>query len=218
MSRLHLLPERQQSLGEEIANSVSHGIGCAAALLASPFLILQASRQGDVAFLVGAAVFATSMVLLYLASALYHALPVGSVKRLFRVIEHSAIYVLIAGTYTPFTLGVLRGPWGLSLLALIWALALAGVLLKAFGKVSHPHVSTGLYVVMGWLIVVALEPLSEGLSSSSLAWLVAGGIAYTAGVLFFITDHRLRYGHLVWHLFVLSGTACHFFAVYWCMA
>ncbi len=218
MSRLHLLPERHQSLGEEIANSVSHGIGCAAALLASPFLILQASRQGDVPFLVGAAVFATSMVLLYLASALYHALPVGTGKRLFRVIEHSAIYVLIAGTYTPFTLGVLRGPWGWSLLALIWALALVGVLLKAFGKVSHPHVSTGLYVVMGWLIVVALEPLSAGLSSSSLAWLIAGGIAYTAGVLFFITDHRLRYGHLVWHLFVLSGTACHFFAVYWCMA
>ncbi len=217
MRSMPVRPERTQSLGEEIANSVSHGIACAAALLASPFLILQAARQGDTALIAGAAIFAASMVLLYLASALYHALPAGSVKRLFRLIDHSAVYVLIAGTYTPFTLGVLRGPWGWSLLTLIWALALAGVLLKTVGRVSHPPLSTGLYVLMGWLIVVALEPLAAGMSVAALWWLVAGGLAYTAGVLFFVLDHRLRYGHLIWHLFVMSGTVCHFFAVYWCL-
>jgi hemolysin III len=204
--------ERGQSLGEELANSISHGIGAVAALVATPFLIVYAARRGSAAFLVGAGVFAATVVLLYLASTLYHALPRGKAKRVFRVIEHSAIYLLIAGTYTPFTLGVLRGPWGWTLIALIWILAVGGVLLKSVGGVHHPILSMVLYLGMGWLIVIAVRPLWLRVPLSGLVWLLLGGLAYTAGVAFYGAK-RLRYGHFVWHLFVLAGTACHFIAV-----
>ena len=136
--------KRRQSRGEEIANSLSHGFGLVAAVVATPFLIQQALRHGDAGFIVGASIFAATMVLLYLASTLYHALPVGRAKRVFRVIEHSAIFLLIAGTYTPFTLGVLHGAWGWTLLGLVWSLAVAGVMLKALNRMAHPILSTGL--------------------------------------------------------------------------
>jgi len=207
--------KRVQSREEEIANSLSHGFGLIAALVATPFLILQAIRQGDAGFMVGASVFAATMVLLYLASTLYHALPVGRAKGVFRVIEHAAIFLLIAGTYTPFTLGVLRGAWGWTLLALVWGLAAAGVMLKALNRMAHPVLSTGLYLLMGWLIVIAAQPLSDRVPPPGLLWLVAGGLAYTLGVIFFALDSRLRYGHFIWHLFVMAGTACHYFAVFW---
>lgn len=215
MSISFAVPEREQSRGEEIANSISHGIGLVAALVATPFLVLQAVRRGDTGFIVGASVFAATMVLLYLASTLYHALPIGKAKRVFRVIEHSAIFLLIAGTYTPFTLGVLRGAWGWTLLGLVWGLAVAGVALKAFNKMSHPIISTSLYLLMGWLILIAVNPLYARVPASGLLWLVAGGVAYTAGVAFFAADSRLRYSHFIWHLFVMAGTACHYFAVFW---
>ncbi len=206
---------REHSRGEEIANSISHGIGLVAALVATPFLIVHAVRHGDTGFIVGASIFAASMVLMYLASTLYHALPIGRAKRVFQVIEHSTIFLLIAGTYTPFTLGVLRGAWGWTLLALVWGLAVTGVTLKAFNRMSHPILSTGLYLLMGWLILIAVNPLSARIPASGLLWLVAGGVAYTAGVVFFAADSRLRYGHFIWHLFVMAGTACHYFAVFW---
>ena len=206
--------KRTQSRGEELANSLSHGFGLIAALVASPFLVLHAVRQGDAGFMVGASVFAATMVLLYLASTLYHALPVGRAKRVFRVIEHSAIFLLIAGTYTPFTLGVLRGTWGWSLLGLVWGIAVTGVVLKALNRLTHPILTTSLYLLMGWLIVIAAEPLSVRVPPSGLLWLVAGGLAYTLGVIFFALDARLRYGHFIWHLFVMAGTVCHYFAVY----
>jgi len=209
------VPEREQSRGEEIANSISHGIGLVAALVATPFLVLQAVRRGDTGFIVGASVFAATMVLLYLASTLYHALPIGQAKRVFRVIEHSAIFLLIAGTYTPFTLGVLRGAWGWTLLGLVWGLAVAGVALKTLNRMSHPIISTSLYLLMGWLILIAVNPLYARVPASGLLWLVAGGVAYTAGVAFFAADSRLRYSHFIWHLFVMAGTACHYFAVFW---
>jgi hemolysin III len=204
--------EPWQSLGEELANSISHGVGAIAALAATPFLIGYAARLGDTVFLVGASVFAATVVLLYVASTLYHALPRGKAKRVFRIIEHSAIFLLIAGTYTPFTLGVLRGPWGWTLIALVWILAVAGVLLNAVGGVRHPVISMVLYLGMGWLMVVAVRPLWLRVPLSGLLWLVAGGIAYTAGTAFYGAK-RLRYGHFVWHLFVLAGTTCHFIAV-----
>ena len=207
--------KRVQSRGEEFANSLSHGFGLIAAVVATSFLIRHAVRHGDAWFVVGASIFATTMVLLYLASTLYHALPIGRAKRVFRVIEHSAIFLLIAGTYTPFTLGVLRGAWGWTLFGLVWGLAVAGVTLKALNRMSHPILSTGLYLLMGWLIVIAAHPLSERVPTSGLLWLVAGGLAYTAGVVFFAFDSRLRYGHFIWHLFVMAGTACHYFAVLW---
>ena len=215
MSISFAVPEREQSRGEEIANSVSHGIGLVAALVATPFLVLQAVRRGDTGFIVGASVFAATMVLLYLASTLYHALPIGKAKRVFRVIEHSAIFLLIAGTYTPFTLGVLRGAWGWTLLGLVWGLAVAGVALKTLNRMSHPIISTSLYLLMGWLILIAVNPLYARVPASGLLWLIAGGVAYTAGVAFFAADSRLRYSHFIWHLFVMAGTACHYFAVFW---
>ena len=205
---------RSQSLGEEIANSVSHGGGLVAALLALPFLILAAARGGRAAAVVGASVFAATVVLLYLASTLYHALPPRKVKRVFRVIDHSAIFLLIAGTYTPFTLGVLRGAWGWTLFALVWGLAALGVTLKAVGGIKHPRLSTALYLGMGWLALLAIRPLWLRVPASGLLWLVAGGVMYTAGVAFYAAD-RVRYGHFVWHLFTLAGTGCHFFAVLW---
>jgi hemolysin III len=206
--------DRSQSVGEEIANAVSHGVGFVAAVVATPILIAHAARQEGAVPIVGASVFAMTMLLLYLASTLYHALPHSRAKRVFRIIEHSAIYLLIAGTYTPFTLGVLKGPWGSSLLGLVWGLAIAGILLKVVGGVRYPILSTSIYIAMGWLVVIAIRPLSLRVPTAGLVWLVLGGVAYTAGVPFFATS-RLRFGHFVWHLFVLAGTVCHFFAVLW---
>jgi len=202
---------RAQSLGEEIANSISHGAGFLAALIALPVLVIGAVRHGAVAIL-GAGVFAATMALLYLASTLYHALTPNRGKHVFQILDHVAIYLLIAGTYTPFTLGILRGPWGWTLFGLIWSLAVVGIVLKSFGGVRHPRLSTGLYVAMGWLILSAAKPLWHAMPGWGLFWLAAGGVAYTAGVGFYAA-RRMRYAHFVWHLFVLAGTACHFIAV-----
>ncbi len=213
---MHALPVsagRQPSQGEEIANSISHGLALVAALVGTPYLLIHAARHEDGWFVIGASIFAATMIFLYLSSTLYHALPVGKAKRVFRIIEHSAIFLLIAGTYTPFTLGVLRGAWGWTLLGLVWGLAATGVALKVFNKGTHPILSTSLYLLMGWLIVFAVDPLVARVPTTGLAWLVAGGVSYTAGVVFFALDSRIRYGHLVWHLFVMTGTACHYFAV-----
>ncbi len=206
---------REQTLGEEIANSISHGAGAVASLVGAPFLILHALELGDTGYLIGSVVFAATMIVLYLSSTLYHSFRPGRLKHIFRIIDHSAVYLLIAGTYTPFTLGVLHGAWGWTLLILIWSLALAGVMLKFLNRMSHPVISTLLYLLMGWLIVIAADPLYTRLPVSGLAWLVAGGLAYTAGTVFFVFDSRLRYGHFVWHWFVLAGTTFHYFAVYW---
>jgi hemolysin III len=155
------------------------------------------------------------MVLLYLASTLYHALPAGRGKEVLNVIEHSLIFLLIAGTYTPFTLGVLRGAWGWTIFGLIWGLAVTGIGLKVFNMMSHPILSTGMYLLMGWLMLIAVKPLIALVPTSGLLWLAAGGLAYTAGVAFYVMDSRLRYSHLIWHLFVMAGTTCHYFAVLW---
>ena len=204
--------EREQSLGEEIANSVSHGVGLLAAMAAAPFLIMDAVRRGPAAAVIGASVFAFTVGLLYLVSVLYHALPRNRAKRILQMLDHSAIYLLIAGTYTPFTLGVLRGAWGWSLLGIVWSLALLGVVFKATSGVRHPRFSLGLYLAMGWVILVAIKPLWLLMPTAGLVWLFLGGVAYTAGVPFFAAK-RLRYSHFVWHLFVLAGTVCHFIAV-----
>ena len=206
---------RMPSLGEEIANSVSHGVGFVAALAATPFLVLAAAQRGGAVAIVGASVFAGTTALLYLASTLYHALPSNKAKRVFRVIDHSAIFLLIAGTYTPFTLGVLRGAWGWTLFGVVWGLAVLGVTLKCVAGTGYPRLSTALYVGMGWLALIAIRPLWVRLPVSGWLWLIAGGVAYTAGVAFYACDHRVRYGHFVWHVFVLMGTACHFLAVLW---
>jgi len=207
------MKERRQSQGEEIANSVSHGVGFVAAVASAPILIATTAQTGTSANVVGASVFAATMVLLFCASTLYHAVPHDGAKALFRKLDHGAIFLLIAGTYTPFTLGALNGPLGWTLFGLVWGLAAIGVMLKAFDWIEHPVASLGLYLVMGWLCVIAIEPLQQRVPMPGLLLLAAGGFSYMAGVAFFAVDSRLRYGHFVWHLFVLAGTACHFFAV-----
>lgn len=207
------MSRRPQSLGEEIANSVSHGVALVAALVSVPFLVMSARHQNAASY-VGTLVFATTMVLLYLASTLYHALPTGRAKRVFCKLDHGAIYLFIAGTYTPFALGALSGAWGWSLFGVVWLLAAVGITLKALDRLTRPWLSTGLYLAMGWLVLVAAVPLLERVPLPGVMWLLAGGVAYTVGVIFFVFDARIRYAHAVWHGFVAMGTACHFVAVH----
>jgi hemolysin III len=201
--------KRDQSLGEEIANSVSHGVGALAAMAVTPIMIVKAKGAAEV---VGVSIFGATMILLYLSSTLYHAFPHSKTKRVFNIFDHGAIFLLIAGTYTPFTLGVLRGIWGWSLLIVVWILAILGVVLKSVAGAKSTKLSTGLYLAMGWLAVFAIKPFWLNMPAAGLIWLVAGGVMYSAGVAFFVAE-RIRYSHFIWHLFVMAGTACHVVAV-----
>lgn len=203
---------RPQSFGEEIANSISHGIGFLAAAAVTPILIIHAIPAGAAA-VTGVSIFGATMMVLYLASTFYHAFPESRAKKLFRSFDHSAIFLLIAGTYTPFTLSVLPGAWGWTLFGIIWALAAAGVVLKSVRNVGTGKLSIALYLGMGWLALLAIKPLYDSLPAWGLFWLFAGGAMYSIGVIFFANDHRVRYNHFIWHLFVLAGTACHVVAV-----
>ena len=202
------------SAGEEIANSISHGLGLILALVALPVLIVSAMRVGSTHFMVGASVFGATMVLLYLASTLYHSIAHERAKSLCRLFDHSAIFLLIAGTYTPFTLGVLRGAWGWTLLAIIWILAITGIIVKALPRTRHSWISMVLYLVMGWLCVVAIKPIMQLVPTPGIMLIAAGGASYMSGLAFF-GARRLRYSHFIWHLFVIAGTTFHFFAVLW---
>ena len=199
---------------EEIANSISHGLGLVLALVAVPVLVLSAMRAGDVRFMIGVSVFGATMVLLYLASTLYHSTTHEAAKGMFRLFDHTAIFLLIAGTYTPFALGVLRGPWGWSMLAAVWTLAIVGITLKIIARTRHSRISIVLYVLMGWLAVVATKPILELIPVPGILLILAGGLAYTGGLAFFAAQ-RIRYNHFIWHLFVIAGTICHYFAVLW---
>ena len=205
---------REPSPAEERANSISHALGLIASLAAAPILIYNAVRYGATSAVIGVTIFACSVICLYLASTLYHTLPEERGKNVFRLLDHAAIFLLIAGTYTPFTLGVLRGPWGWTLLGLIWLLAVAGLILNAVPWTRFSRVTIVLYVVMGWLAIIALRPILAQVPLAGIIWIVAGGIAYTGGLVFF-TMHRVRFSHFIWHLFVMAGTICHFFAVLW---
>jgi hemolysin III len=186
-------------------------VGFLAAAATIPVLVIGALNDGAAA-IVGAAIFGSTMALLYLTSAVYHAVAPSRAKRVFQILDHAAIYLLIAGTYTPFTLGVLRGPWGWTLFGLIWGLAVIGIVLKSIRGIRYPRLSTAVYLAMGWLVLVAAKPLFTNVPAWGLFWLTVGGVAYTAGVAFYAA-RRMRYAHFVWHLFVLAGTACHFVAV-----
>lgn len=205
-------PKRPQSRGEEIANSVSHGLGAVGAVAALPLLLAGLTESSSPLVVVGVVVFALSALFLYGASSTYHALGHGRAKRILRHLDHIGIFVLIAGSYTPFMLGPLRGPWGWSLLAAVWTLALLGILFKVHPRLRRDHAPVWLYLLMGWLVVVAIRPMWSELTPDVLAWIAAGGIAYTGGVVFYALD-RKRYFHLVWHLCVLAGTGCHFVAL-----
>ncbi len=209
---------RSQTLREELANSVSHGAALLAAIVAVPFLMLASSPPGNAAYashanFVGALVFALTMVFLYFTSTLYHALPEGRAKTVFLKLDHGAIYFFIAGSYTPFALGAMDGSRDWLMLGLVWAMALVGATLKVIDLLETSWLSTGLYLAMGWLVLVAAVPIVERVSLPIFNLLVAGGLAYTVGVVFFVLDSKLRYAHTVWHGFVAAGTSCHFFAV-----
>jgi hemolysin III len=197
---------------EELANVVTHGVGTMAALAAAAALVVSASIRGDVWEIVGVSVFATTLVALYTASTLYHAARDPLVKARLKVLDHSAIYLLIAGTYTPFMIDELRGGWGWSLFGVIWGLAVAGVGLKLIFIGRFRVLSTVVYVAMGWLVLIAGVPLVRALDPATLLWLLAGGVAYTAGTVFY-HSRRIRYAHAIWHLFVIAGSACHAIAV-----
>jgi hemolysin III len=201
------------SVREEIANSISHGLGLILAVVALPVLIVSAIRIGSTHFTVGASIFGATVILLYLASTLYHSINHETAKRFCRLFDHSAIFLLIAGTYTPFTLITLRGAWGWWLFGAIWTLAALGIAKDVFLHGKMRVLSIALYVLMGWLIVIAFGPLRAALPAPGVALLIAGGIVYTIGIGFFAMSKRVAYTHGVWHLFVIAGSICHYVAV-----
>lgn len=207
--------DRPQTLAEEVANAISHGLGFLLAVASLPILVVFGAREGNAATVTGAVVFSVTMMLLYLVSSVYHALPHGRWKRRFMRLDHAAIFLFIAGSYTPFVLGPLRGAWGWTLFGLVWGIAAVGVVAKVLDRLKHPLLSTGLYVGMGWLALIAVGPMVERIAPGGLALIVAGGVAYTLGAVFFLLDNRVRYAHFVWHLFVLAGSVLHFLAALW---
>jgi hemolysin III len=202
--------KRDQSLGEEIANSISHGVGFLGAVAVTPIMIIKATGMSAI---VGASIFGTTMMFLYLSSTLYHAFPKNRAKQVFQIFDHSGIFLLIAGTYTPFSLTVLPGVWGWAIFGVVWGLAALGIVIKSVKGATAGKLSTALYLGMGWIAVIAFKPLWDNLAGWGFFWLVLGGVMYSAGVLFFAYDHRIKYSHFVWHIFVMLGTASHVIAV-----
>jgi hemolysin III len=203
---------KRYTLGEEVAHSLSHGLGALLAIAGLCVMVVYAALYGDAVTVVAAAIFGATMILLYTASTLYHSIPLPQTKHILRIVDHASIYLLIAGTYTPFTLVTLKGAWGWSLFGVVWGLALVGIVFKLFFTGRFDRLSTAIYVAMGWCGVVAAQPLMAALPSGGLWLLVLGGVAYTGGVVFYLME-RLRYHHAIWHLFVLLGTVLHYFAV-----
>lgn len=208
-ARAHSL---RYSLGEEIANSVSHGVGALLAVCGLVVLTVFAALRGNVWHIVGCSVFGAALVLLYTTSTLYHGIRHPRAKAVLRALDHSAIFILIAGTYTPFALVSLHGPWGWSLFGVIWGLAVLGIILQMGVLGRGTAASVLLYVGMGWVVVIAIKPLLEAVAPGGLALMLIGGLAYTAGIGFYVW-RRLPYHHAVWHGFVLLGSASHFFAI-----
>ena len=202
---------RAQSRAEEIANSVTHGVGAAVGVAALVAMVVTASLQGDAFKIVAGAVHGASVSLLFLASTLYHAFERPRLKRVFQVLDHVGIHLLIAGTYTPFALVTLRGAWGWSIFGVVWGLAALGSLFEALWCDRFPRISTALYLATGWVGVIAAGPLVAALPLAGVLWVLAGGLAYTGGVVFFARDRA--YDHVIWHLFVLAGALCHVIAV-----
>jgi hemolysin III len=205
---------RRQSFGEELANSIVHGVAAVLAVIAIPLLVVSAVQKGGAAKIVSASIFGTSLFLLYLASSICHALKPGRAKRIFEILDHCAIYILIAGTYTPFLMVSLGGAWGWSLFGVIWGLAVLGILFKSIFGIKYPMASNLLYLVMGWIVVIAIKPMIAAVPQAGLMWLLAGGLFYTFGIVFFVLDSRWKFAHFIWHVFVVIGSACHFVAIY----
>jgi hemolysin III len=199
---------------EELANRLTHGFGALLSLAGLVVLVISAGSTGDPWRIVSCTVFGTVLTAFYVISTLYHSVRSPQIRYLFRILDHAGIYLVIAGTYTPFTLVSLRGAWGWSLFGTVWGLAVAGVIFKAFMTHRLRILAPALYIAMGWIAVIAFKPLLAALTPAGMAWLVAGGVAYTGGILFYALD-RIPYNHAIWHVFVLIGSACHFFSILW---
>jgi len=197
---------------EELTHSISHGIGAGFAIVGLIILLVNATRHGDIWHIVSAAIYGSSLILLYAASTLYHYFTAPTLKRIFQQLDHSMIYILIAGTYTPLTLVTLRGPWGWTLFGLVWGMALCGLVLELAIKKQIHWFSLTLYLGMGWLLVIAVKPLMGSLATGGLVLLLTGGLFYTSGIIFYIWKN-LSYNHAIWHLFVMAGSTAHFFAI-----
>jgi hemolysin III len=203
---------RAWSRGEEMANSISHALGFLGALAGTPFLLLTAAHHPGARSILGMSIFAATAMLLYLSSALHHWLTPGKAKEFLELVDHAAIFLMIAGTYTPFALGILWGPWGWLLMGVIWPLALFGVLLKAVRGLQPPVSTISLYVAMGWMMIIAFKPLSAHMPTTGLLLLLGGGISYTGGLIFYFA-RRFPFHHLAWHIAVLIGTTLHYLAI-----
>ena len=209
---MSLSPSNKYSLGEEIAHGLTHGIGIVLAIAGLCVLVTFSALYGSAVHVVASSIFGASMIVLYTASTLYHSLPMPETKRIMRVVDHASIYLLIAGTYTPFTLVTLEGAWGWSLFGVVWGLAIAGIIFKLFFTGRFDRLSVAIYVAMGWCGLVAIKPMMAALPTLGLWLLVAGGLAYTGGVIFYLLE-RMRYHHAIWHLFVMAGTTLHYFVI-----
>ncbi|MBC8367566.1 hemolysin III family protein [bacterium] len=206
--------EKQYTRNEEIANSITHGLGALLSMAGLVILIVYAAIRGEAWHVVGVSIFGASMVVLYTVSTLYHGFPWPRVKGLFRKLDHAAIYFLIAGSYTPFVLVNLRGPWGWTLFGLAWGLAILGILFEVLFEKPNKYLSLGFYLGLSWLIIIAIKPILNSVPMDSLIFLGLGGLAYTFGTIFYAWK-KLPYHHAVWHLFVIAGTMMHFFSVFY---
>jgi hemolysin III len=203
---------RPYTIGEELANSLTHGLGVTFSAAALTLMAVFSSLRGDRWHIVSCAIYGVTLLLLYTASTLYHAIPYPRAKRILKIVDHTSIFLLIAGTYTPFLLCPLRGPWGWWLFGLVWGIAAAGIVMKLFWTGRFRFLSTGLYLAMGWIVIVAFKPLLENVPPGGLILLGAGGLLYTLGTIFYLWK-RLLFGHAIWHAFVLAASVCHFFSI-----
>ncbi|MCB5266905.1 MAG: hemolysin III family protein [Candidatus Cloacimonetes bacterium] len=210
LDRIPLSPK--QSLPEEIANAITHGVGVGLAIAALVVLVVHAARISDTWKIVSFSIYGATMIILFLSSTLYHSFPQPYLKRFFRILDHSSIFLLIAGTYTPVTIGSMRGGWGWSLFGVIWGLTLIGIVLKIFAMSKLKWLSIVVYLTMGWIILIAIKPLIAVVSRDFLIWILAGGLAYSLGIVFYVA-RKIPFHHAVWHLFVLAGSFFHFLAM-----
>lgn len=208
-----MLKRRLTDTFEEVVNVATHGAGFAASVALLPVLVLMASRAGDTPVIIGVAIFGLTLIGAYAASTMYHSRRPGPHRDLWRRLDQSAVYLLIAGTYTPFALGALRGPWGWTLLAIVWLAAAIGIVMKVGLRIDRAALETAIYLAMGWMVMVAARPLLGTIGWGGLGWIAAGGVFYTVGVIFLVKQKRLRFGHCIWHFAVLAGSACHVIAV-----
>ncbi len=200
------------SLGEEIAHAVTHGVGIPLSIAGLVILVAFSSLYGDAWHIISSTIYGVTLILCYTASTLYHGIPLPRAKQLLRQLDHASIFLLIAGTYTPFTLVNLRGPWGWTLFGLVWGIALVGMALELIARKRYKRLSISLYLGLGWLVVIAIQPMLESVGTGGLLLLLAGGLCYSLGVIFYVWK-RLAYHHAVWHLFVLGGSISHFFSI-----